>query len=202
MSNLNSPLSDDELHKLDKFLLERFAPGTESEDKDEGVIGVSELDGLFTALASGPVLILPANWLPAVWGDYEPQWKDTAETAEIMDLLLRHLRGITDTMAEQLEEFEPLFMESREGEETIIVVDEWCEGYIRGIDLASDEWEVGGVEIDTLLNPIMAFSSATDWQAEKVNKPKQAAKLRDSITPNVREIYALWQENSETTDGE
>ncbi len=54
MNDLISALSDEEIEQLDDFLLHRVEDDAFTEGKDEGVIGISELDGLFTALVSGP----------------------------------------------------------------------------------------------------------------------------------------------------
>ena len=66
MKTLLQPLDNDELAQLDEFLLSRVAEEEESEDEDPGVISISELDGLLTALVSGPVLPTPDQWMPIV----------------------------------------------------------------------------------------------------------------------------------------
>ena len=78
MKNLSDPLNDEEIDQLDRFLLDRIDEDADTQGKDEGVLDISELDGLFTALVSGPVMIPPSRWLPAVWGDFEPTWTDHA----------------------------------------------------------------------------------------------------------------------------
>jgi len=54
MQDLVTPLSDEEFDRLDHFLLERIDEEADSIGKDEGVLDISELDGLFTAIVSGP----------------------------------------------------------------------------------------------------------------------------------------------------
>jgi hypothetical protein len=50
----------------------RSAPGTA---EDEGVLSVSELDGLLTVRWSvQPVTIMPSRRSPAMWGDFEPTY--------------------------------------------------------------------------------------------------------------------------------
>ncbi len=73
-----------------------------------------------------------------------------------------------------------------------MVVDEWCEGYMRGVGLAADEWRAGAPEIADLLAPIRAFTEETDWLAHEIADLKQVEKLRDAIAPNVRAIHANW----------
>ncbi len=84
----NAPLTDDELDRLDTFLLDRL-PDDDSLDDDSadaGIICASELDGLLTAIVSGPELISPSQWLPVVWGDFHPAWERNEDAQEIMSL--------------------------------------------------------------------------------------------------------------------
>lgn len=53
MNPLFEPLSDAELVRLDRFLLDRIDEVAGTDGKDEGVLNISELDGLFTALGNG-----------------------------------------------------------------------------------------------------------------------------------------------------
>ena len=72
--------------------MERIDEEADTLDKDEGVLDVSELDGLFTAIVSGPVTTLPSKWLPAIWGDFEPVWKSEKEFEEIFSLMMQEIR--------------------------------------------------------------------------------------------------------------
>lgn len=62
MKNLFNPLNEEEIEQLDRFLLERIDDDADTEGKDEGVVDVSELDGLFTAIVSGPEVIQPSRY--------------------------------------------------------------------------------------------------------------------------------------------
>lgn len=70
------PLSDADLIWLEELLLDRISDEEDSEGKDEGILDLSELDGFRTANVSAPQLIPPLEWFPAIWDDFEPQWKD------------------------------------------------------------------------------------------------------------------------------
>ena len=62
MNDLYQPLDDDEIDWLTEFLLDRIDDDADTEGKDEGIVGISELDGLLTAVVSGPVTVLPSQW--------------------------------------------------------------------------------------------------------------------------------------------
>ncbi|MDH5378197.1 MAG: UPF0149 family protein, partial [Gammaproteobacteria bacterium] len=72
-----------------------------------------------------------------------------------------------------------------------ITVDEWCEGYARGMDLAPSAWETEEKEIAELLAPILAFTEKTKWRGHDLDE-LETEKLQEAITPNVRKIHAYW----------
>jgi uncharacterized protein len=192
MQNIDDTLNDEELDFLDGFLLDRIDDDADTEGKEEGILDISDLDGFFTAIVSGPVMIPPSRWLPAVWGDFEPEWERAEDFEAIASLMLRHMNGIVATLMEQPEDFEPLCLENTLDGKTYTIVDEWCEGYARGVALAADLWGTGGLEMDILLMPIRAFTSETDWRAHDLSSDVEIDNIRNAITPNVREIHAYW----------
>ena len=191
MKNLFKPLNDKEIDQLDQFLLDRIDEDTDTEDKDEGVLDISELDGFFTALVSGPAVILPSRWLPVVWGDFEPAWEGQKDFEAVISLMMRHMNGIVTALMEQPQDFEPMFLEHEAEGKAYTIVDEWCEGYLRGVALTMDEWSAGGLQMDILLTPIRAFTGETEWRAHDLTDA-ETEHIRNAITPNVREIHAYW----------
>ena len=191
MNDLVTPLTDEELDRLDRFLLERIDDEADTLDMDEGVIDVSELDGLFTALVSGPVSVVPSQWLPLVWGDFEPVWGSQEAFQEILSLMIRHMNSIVHLLIEYPEEFEPLFLEREVEGNTYTIVDEWCEGYWRGVELSREKWNAAGAEMAELFVPIFAFTPETNWRGHDLTD-KEKEITRQAITPNVRKIHAYW----------
>jgi uncharacterized protein len=92
--NLSAPLSEAELSALDDALLDRFDEDSEPLPGDEGIINVSELDGLLTAVVSSPVMIMPSTWIPAVWGDYPPMFESETEVQRVYSLMIRQMNAI------------------------------------------------------------------------------------------------------------
>lgn len=191
MKNLLSPLTDHEIDVLDRFMLERLNVADDSESQDEGVLDISELDGFFTALVSGPVTAPPSLWLPVVWGEHQPEWDSEQEFEAIISLMIRHMNAIAATLMEQSEDFVPIFLEREIGGKVFTIVDEWCEGYLRGLSVSADQWASGGPELDSLLAPVLAFTSATNWAGHEVSDPEVEG-LQAAIILNVREIHAFW----------
>jgi len=191
MKELFTPLSDEEYDRLDEFLLKRVDEEGDTTDKDEGVLDISELDGLFTAIVSGPVTTMPSRWLPVVWGDFEPVWEDEKEFEEILSLMMRHMNAIARMLMETPDEFEPLYLEREVEGDTYAIVDEWCEGYWRGVKLMQEYWDEGGEEMAVLLAPIVAFTEETNWRGHEYAKD-EVEKIQQAIAPNVRAIHAYW----------
>ena len=192
MKDIFEPLSNDELDWLDRFIIFRFNEGADVKGKDEGVLCVSELDGLLTAVVSGPVLVPPSQWLPQVWGDFQPAWKDEQEVEMVMSLMMRHMNGIAALLMQQPGEFEPMFEERIVDGKIYTIVDEWCEGYIRGVALTADQWELDTIEMKILLAPIKAFQGEQAFITDENFDEQEIENLRHAIAPNAREIHAFW----------
>jgi uncharacterized protein len=189
------PLDDEEMDELDRFLSYRGtnAPDdTYVEGLDEGILTVSELDGFMTAVVSGPEVITPSRWLPAVWGDVEPEWESTQTFERIFALLSRHMNNIVTALRHSEDVFEPVFMEQEVDGKRHTIVHEWCVGYMRGIGLAQEEWERGGDELLGLLMPIDIFTNQWGWKIlEHLNKEENAV-LKQEIGPVARAIHSYW----------
>lgn len=189
---LDSPLTDRELDRLDEILLNHVDQDAWAPGKDEGLICISELDGFLTAIVSGPGMVMPSVWLPDLWGDFEPVWNSMRDYEEFMSLLMRHMNGISGTLMNDPESFEPIFMENRAATPPALVVDEWCEGYLRAVRLTPEAWADGGAAMQDLLAPIRAFTEESEWAAHELGDSAEALALRDAITPNARAIHAFW----------
>jgi len=185
-------LSEEELDRLDNFLLERIDDDTDTTDKDEGVLDVSELDGLFAAIISGPVLIQPSQWLPAIWGDFEPVWESEQEFQDVFSLMVRHMNSIASMLMERPEDFEPLFLEREVKGKCYTLVDDWCSGYVRGVALAENQWEKGGQDMNVMLLPITTFASEDGWQLLEKFNDSEIEKIQKKIPSVAREIHKYW----------
>jgi len=194
MSLLNTPLSDQEIDKLNQFLLARIPEEEEAmaEGVDEGVLDISELDGFLTAIISGPRPILPSEWLPVLWGAFEPKWASAEESEAIISLVLRHMNGLVNTLTEAPTEFEPIVLEVEEGEATVTSVEEWCLGYMKGVGLSTDAWRQAGDEVMEMLFPIMVFTTSEGRNSLAGLEADELATLKRSIPTAVCKLHAYW----------
>ena len=124
------PLNETEMEWLEETLMTYGHDG-------ESIMDVSELDGMMTAVLSGPVVVEPDRWLVAVWGGEKniPRWKNDREMNRFIDLCFKHLNDIAERLSDYPDQFEPMFGMNDVDGETYTVVEEWCFGYMRGVAL-------------------------------------------------------------------
>lgn len=195
-NNLSAPLEDDELDRLDTFLLDRLDDETGEKiaraGGEEGILNISELDGFLTAIVSGPKALLPSQWLEAMWGAEAPVWESMEEFQEIFGLMARHQNSIADLLLHEPQLYEPMFSERVVEEKTYLIVDEWCHGYMRGVALARHAWTAGGDETKKLLQPIRLFGTESGWRELAEVGDEDQVRAQDAISQSVRALHAYW----------
>ena len=194
MFNHDSPLTDDEIEFLDRFLIDRIDEDKETPESNVGILCVSELDGFLTAIVSGPTMVMPSQWMPAVWEEFPPEFKTARDADRIMSLIMRHMNSIARHLMADPDSFEPMFLERDWNGRTVLVVDEWCEGYVRALSLSSDDWSAGGTTIANHLANILAFSEAGGWTGHDAGNQAEVERCQLEITPSARAIHAYWLE--------
>ena len=122
-------LQDFDLEQLDHFLMSEGAP--------EDCMQLSDLDGFLTAVAIGPDLIMPSEWLPAIWGGEEPVFADQDEAQRVMGAIMGRYNEILELLRHEPEAYEPLFYESPTGER---LAADWVEGFMDGMALRQEAW--------------------------------------------------------------
>jgi uncharacterized protein len=193
MKNLSAPLTDDELDRLSDFLLNRVDETHDANpDFNAGIIDLSELDGFLTAIVSGPNAIPPSVWLRVVWGDEEPVWESTSEFESIFALFLRHMNSIAAILADDGDNFEPMFSERRANEQTHLIVDDWCYGYMMGVALDERAWQLTSPAVRQLLAPIELYGTQNGWKVLDGLEQSEASRMRDAIPQAVRDVFGHW----------
>ena len=125
----SGPLTDREIDWLEEILMKY--------GMDDSVLCFSELDGLLTAILSGPNMVSPNIWLSAIWGggDYHPKWSSEREMERFVSLCFQHMNDIAGCLYDAPELFEPIFNEREVKGEKYTIVEEWCFGYMKGKSL-------------------------------------------------------------------
>ena len=142
-----SSLDDSELEELDRYL--RAHSG-------ENNLLLDGVHGLLSALAVGPLLVLPDEWLPEVL--HEP-FADENEGNRVLALLAK----LNDSISAELDvdAYEPILGEVELETGPMLSAAGWCEGFSRGIDLRASLWEnrlSADPQLMELLGPVMALA--------------------------------------------
>ena len=194
MQNRLNPPTEAELDWLDDFLLNRIDDDTDVGDRDEGIIDLSSLDGFFTAVVSGPGMIPPSRWIPSVWGDFEPEWESQQAAEQALSLLMRYMNSVAAFLIKDPQNYEPLFMGHDDEEESVTIVDDWCEGYMRGVELDAASWQMDSMDMMILLAPIKFFTIDYGQESYDGFSHTELENLQKAITPNVLQIHAHWMQ--------
>jgi uncharacterized protein len=159
-----SSLDDNELDELDRYL--RAHTG-------EGDLLLDGVHGLLSALAVGPLLVLPDEWLHEVL--HEP-FADEDEGNRVLALLAK----LNDSISAELdvEAYEPILGEVEMEGGPMLSAAGWCEGFSRGIDLRAALWEnrlAEDPQLMELLGPVMALAVdegvlSADTEFEKLSE--------------------------------
>lgn len=190
--DLQDEPSDDELDLLEELLsgrVDRFASDFKG---DAGISTVSGLDGLLTAVVSGPTMIPPSVWMKGVWGDYPPVWETEQEAMTCYGTIFRLMNARAATLMNSPKDYEPLFAEF-ENEPDVDFVDFWCSGYIRGVELWDQSFE-SDKELNRLLLPIMVNSGYCPEELSERITEEQRAVMQNSLAACAQLIHNYWLE--------
>ena len=142
-----SSLDDSELDELDTYLRAHA---------DDGHLLLDGVHGLLSALAVGPMKILPDEWLPEIL--HEP-FTDEDEGNRVLALLAKLNDSITAEL--EVDAYEPILGEVDTEAGPALSAAGWCEGFSRAIDLRAGLWEKRLADdpvLMELLGPVMALA--------------------------------------------
>ncbi|MBS0379574.1 MAG: UPF0149 family protein [Proteobacteria bacterium] len=89
------------------------------------------------------------------------QVKDLDELNRFVALVMGFYNSIAVVFETAPSEFEPTFYESRVRGKKVIIVDEWCVGFIEGMRMDSSGWNLLRGERPAFLRPIELFGRPT-----------------------------------------
>jgi uncharacterized protein len=158
-----------------------------------GIFDIVTLEGFLTAMVIGPNTISPMLWLPKVWGKGKPQFQDLEELNRFVALVMGLYNEIVACFEQDPGAFEPSFYEWPLNDKTVIIVDEWCDGFIKGMRMDSEGWKLMKRDRPELLKPMELFGTRAGWRKlEEGGETAMHATWSVRIAPAVREIYAYW----------
>jgi uncharacterized protein len=186
-------LTQADLEMLDAFLM--------SEQVPDDCMQLSDLDGFLTAVAIGPELVMPSEWLPVIWGDGAPEFETVEQAQHIINVIMVRYNDILHRLQGHPDGIEPLFWETPAGD---VIAGDWAEGFMDGVALRKDAWHplFHSDEGAALLAPILAFIHDPDDEVAAEGSADERAAVRaaaaDLIPPSVHAIDAYWKARRRT----
>ena len=187
---LRQPLTEEEIEELDCLLLDSST--------GENSMCISMLDGLLTAIVSGPNTIMPRTWLPWVWdfvdGAEPPKFLTLKHGKRFHELVLRHMNTIQFILLGQSDQFEPILMENQNTEKPIQILDEWCMGYMMGISLDIAGWRPLMMMKPDWFLVIQLYGTEEGWELleEEAFDPAIHQSYVDQLSIDVIKIHQYW----------
>ena len=180
-------LSDDELDDLDDFLSNAWLQGTSMD--------VSTLEGYLTAIAIGPRLVMPSQWLPWIWdmddGEIDAGFEDNEQANWILSLIMRHYNTLIQTFASDPQSFEPVFWRGKQWGAA-----EWCEGFLLGFQFNDEAWALLAAGQPKWFAPFLRLG--TDDGIEITKNEGDAEKYMNGIAKSLADMYAYWKETRDS----
>ena len=184
------PLSDQEITKLNDFLIDKSGL--------ENAMDIAMLDGYLTAIVSGPRTILPSQWLPYVWdmdhGQDRPPFKTAQQAQRIFGWIMRHMNDIARTLNHAPEHYEPLLMENPNHGDPIPIMDDWCMGFMKGVRLDESHWQSLITQKPELFEVLRLYGTEDGFKILLKKKYSLAEHKRfaEGLADTVRIVHAYW----------
>ncbi|WP_158937879.1 UPF0149 family protein [Burkholderia sp. S171] len=186
-------LSDDELNKLNQILL--------SDVMSDEALTAESLDGYLSAIAIGPITLMPSQWLPGVWGpepEDAPEFKSKKQADRVMGLIIRHYNSIIEIMENDPYSFRPILSQRKFSDDPRSYVDAemWALGFMQGLNLCRSAWQplFDNPDGQEWLKPFHLLGSSDLAEEEKslVLRPDQREKFAELIPVYVASIHNYW----------
>ena len=163
------------------------------------------LQGFLCAVVSGPDIITPSLWMPEALGN-APEYESLAQAKEFMASLM----GFYNAVVSALQNNQPprLILKSNSTSDKQLDYQSWCEGYILGWSLSTQEWlQPGNEPLKKLTFPILYLSGAFKEEAERQGKEyvpgeeeqKVWQECADTLPQTIVAIYNYWLSKRKAT---
>ena len=185
-----SPLTDDEFHELDMFLLNEVEP-------DEAMT-IDILDGYLHAIAIAPTTVHPKQWLPKVWGTgtFMPPMDSIDQLNHVLGLVMRHFNGIIAGLQSEPREISPVWATREYRGKEYDEAEGWAYGFVEGMRLCWDDWKplLDTPERQAWFRPI-ALLGEEEFSADQddlTKTPARRSKIAQQIPEAVLAMHAYW----------
>jgi uncharacterized protein len=156
-----------------------------SDATPDDCMDIVTLDGFLTALAVGPELVPPSEWLPRIWGGREePVFESSAQAERFMAILMRRFNDICRMLGENGTGFEPLLYAREVDGETVWIGEDWCGGFMEAVDLSVADWQ-----------PLFDAKPDCAWEELEASADPdgECEAALEALGPSVEAIAAYWR---------
>lgn len=155
---------------------------------EHSILDISELNGFYSAIGCAPEEIAIAQWMPAIWGgeQYIPEWQSENEINNFVSTFVSYYHLVVETLFSG--SYQPLFSEKVLDTETDTIADEWCFGFLRGIQLWPPLNAEDSAFLDEALQPMRLFATE-EGMDERENRSDKHMDYIQLIENNTREIF-------------
>ncbi|MFC1747530.1 UPF0149 family protein [Pseudomonadota bacterium] len=159
---------------------------------NNAVKNIYELDGFFSALGCAPESITPEQWLASIWGGeaYAPKWIDQEESDKFVSAVMVTYNRVVQAL--NTDTYSALFEEKRTDGKRHVVADDWCNGFLRGINMWGHLNAVDALFLKENMQPIRLFATESGRDRLKVMNEGGIDYQQRKIEKNVRHMYQHW----------
>jgi uncharacterized protein len=155
-------------------------------------MSLSQIDGFLAGVAIGPAPITSDEWLPEIWGNQEPAFREPAEMRAVLAAIMNRYREIPFCLRRDAPEFTPILERSLTAQ---TAASAWAKGFFRAVKLRRQAWTplFKDAQARTLLTPLLIVLPAAKPDSRHA-PPEIVAKAVGFIPIAIAGIDDFWLE--------
>ncbi|MCF6281015.1 MAG: UPF0149 family protein [Candidatus Polarisedimenticolaceae bacterium] len=167
--------------ELDEYLLQYGC--------DESILNISELDGFFAAILAAPEMIMPSEWMAAIWGgkEHTPEWPDVDHANKFISAVMVFYNQVAQALDD--DSFQALFFEKEVEGKTYDIVDEWCEGFLRGMAMWPSLSAANALVVERALEVIRLFATEQGMEQIEAMDIDEVESMQYEVERSALELY-------------
>ncbi|OHB76705.1 MAG: hypothetical protein A2Z34_05500, partial [Planctomycetes bacterium RBG_16_59_8] len=125
-------------------MAQRLMDFLDARERPKGTMGYFDLSGFLFALAGAPDLVPPSEWLPLVFDEHDPGFKDSSEAGKILPTILSLYNAVIEETEKEQPALPPLCAiraSAVENFDETAPLHHWSRGLVVGYEYMSDVWD-------------------------------------------------------------